>query len=114
MGILGRLRDAMKARRGDEPAILVQSDGFTFGDQVIDWSDVNEISALKLDLLTTDEIRIVFGLRSGSFVEVSEEQLGFDALDSAMQTRFPSTHGWFAQVSQPAFARNETILYVDV
>ena len=114
MGILGRLKDAMKARRQDEPAILVQSDGFSIGDQRINWSDVNQIRAFKLDLVTTDEIRIVFGLRSGSLVGVSEEQLGFDVLDAAMQTRFPSTRGWFAQVSQPAFARNETVLYVDV
>ena len=42
---------------------------------------------------------------------VSEEQAGFNELTSSLVAAFPSIAGWQSQITNPAFARNYTVLY---
>ena len=79
--------------------------------QLVSWSDIVEIRAYKLDLLTTDEVRFAFSLRDGTVNEVSEEQPGFDEFMAALKSRFPAVEGWEERVVKPAFGASETILY---
>jgi hypothetical protein len=94
--------------------IELRDSGFAVSGHVVAWTAVTEIRAYKLDLLTTDEIRLVFRLRSGEAVEISEEQPGFAETTAAIASRFPSTSEWYNRVAHPAFATNETVLYAAV
>jgi hypothetical protein len=92
--------------------LTMTPDGFAVSGQLVRWVDVTEIVGFKVDLFTTDEIRLRFQDSSGMpLAEISEEQPGFDAVSAEMIARFPSTSHWHALLSKPAFARNETVLY---
>src|SRR5437763_14260020 len=99
------------------PVIALDPDGFRFidGERIVAtvcWSDIVSIVAYKLDLFTTDEMRICFTIgQEGSRLEVSEEQPGFAVFLEALQARFPLPANWRAAVLKTAFARNETILF---
>ena len=91
--------------------IQLHGAGFSVGSVTVAWSDVSEISAYKLDRLTTDEAVLEFVVGLGERVGDSEEQAGFGALEAAITSAFPSTAIWRTLVLQPAFARNYTVLY---
>ncbi len=112
MDTLQRLKDFLK-HRSSAPVkpIVMESSGFSVGLAKVDWRDVSDICAYKLDRLTTDEAVLEFELGSGERVPVSEEQPGFDAMEAAMYQAFPTTATWRDLVLQPAFARNYTVLY---
>ena len=111
MSILRKIRDALAPRRRSDPPIELHDSGFSVDGRDVAWGRVIEIRAYKLDLYTYDEIRFSFLLDSGCSMEISEEQPGFTAFVAAMTARFPSTSDWHSRVSQPAFARNETVLF---
>jgi hypothetical protein len=75
------------------------------------WRDVREIRAFKLDHRTWDEVRFAFRLSDGEWIEVSEDQEGFQAFVAELELRYPSVRGWRDSVIEPRFARNETVLY---
>ena len=75
------------------------------------WDELVKISAYKLDWLTIDEIRLVFVADSGGTMQISEEHQGFPQLFEALQEHIPGFLDGWGQVMQPAFARNETILF---
>jgi hypothetical protein len=104
--LLQRLSRKSKA----EASVKVTAFGFTVGSDVIAWQSVSEIWGYKVDLLTTDEAFIEFVAAGQSFA-VSEEAMGFEALESAMVAAFPSTAAWREVVLHPAFAANRTLLY---
>jgi hypothetical protein len=106
--LVKKLRDRQHPQ---EPPITLTNEGFSSQGTDVKWVDITEIRALKLDLLTWDEVRLVVALASGGFIEVSEEQPGFSALVAAIEKQFPSAVGWREQVIKPAFARNETVLF---
>ena len=86
--------------------------GFSAGSSInVSWASIAQVRAFKLDLVTTDEVRFLFDLSSGSAVEISEEQPGFDVVLCEAQVQFPSLVGWQGKIIQPAFGRNDTTLY---
>lgn len=88
------------------------------GDQTLSqvrWSDVKEIFAFKLDLLTTDCVCV--GIRvtdTGDYYKVNEEMPGYSDLVAEMQRVFPDYNKeWWLQVAFPAFATNFTPVWGD-
>ena len=94
----------------DLPPVAVTAFGFTVGPVVVAWQTVSEIWGYKVDLLTTDEAFLEFS-SNGQCISVSEEQPGFDQLESAMVAAFPATASWRQEVLQPPFDRSRTLLY---
>jgi hypothetical protein len=98
------------------PRIVLEAEGFSL--EGIDecrvlWAGVRRITTHKLDLLTSDEVRLVFELDGGtSPIEVSEEQPGFEQLRLLVETKFGFPLGWWEAAMKPAFAANESILFV--
>lgn len=70
----------------------MDADGFGFDgmkSNLVRWSDIRRISTHKLDLLTTDEIRLVIEHDGAAApTEVSEEQPGFEQLRRFLEVRF--------------------------
>lgn len=100
----------------DASAILVDENGFslpgTEGKQIL-WSSVWRIRALKLDLMTWDEVVLCFETDGvPEYVEVSEEEPRFEEFRVFVEKRFSFRDGWWAAVLQLPFARNEEVLYV--
>jgi hypothetical protein len=83
------------------------------------WSDVEEVFAFKLDLLTTDCICLGFrisdnksGQTPGTIVCVNEEMVGWDELSQAIAHAYPEyKEGWWSEVAFPAFATNYTTVW---
>ena len=100
----------MSRKRSAAAPIELTAFGFAVGSSAVVWQSVCEIWGYKVDLLTTDEAYIEF-VFAGQSLAVSEEAPGFEALESAMVSAFPSTATWREAVLQPAFAANRTLLY---
>ena len=112
MRVFSKIRQAFRSRAVSvNPPILVSPTGFTISGHFVSWLDIREISAYKIDLVTTDEVRFSLSISSGQDVMVSEEQAGFNELTSSLVAAFPSIAGWQSQITNPAFARNYTVLY---
>ena len=98
------------------PKIVLDGDGFRFegiDTWRVNWTGVCRITTHKLDLLTTDEIRLVFeNDGETSLVEVSEEQPGFEQLKLLVEEKFGFPEGWWEAVMSPAFATNSVVLFV--
>ncbi len=114
---VGTLKRFIGGHQQKEPSITVHEDGFSFlGNNglpaQVQWGEVLEIRACKLDLSTWDEVRFRFVLSSGKEVELSEDQPGFDAALSAVCVSLPCVAGWRNQIIKPAFARNETVFFL--
>ncbi|HCE10090.1 MAG TPA: hypothetical protein DEQ40_16105 [Oxalobacteraceae bacterium] len=97
--------------------VVTESEGFVLiGTGVervyVPWLAVREITAYKLDLITTDEVRLRFDLDILPFsIEVSEEMEGFEDFKTTVERYFQFSGGWWSQVLQPPFARNECVLF---
>jgi hypothetical protein len=98
-----------------DPAIIVTDDGFHLEGEdsaQVRWSSIRRIATHKLDLLTTDEIRLTFEHDDSELIfEVSEEQPGFQEFKRCLEQRFNFPVDWWESVMKPAFARNPTILF---
>ena len=90
--------------------LAISASGFAVGAISVAWSSVSEIWGYKVDLLTTDEAFLQFSF-NGHAISISEEQPGFDELESAMVALFPSTAHWRKSVLQPTFDPCRTLLY---
>jgi hypothetical protein len=77
------------------------------------WSDVREVFAYKMDLVTHDEICIGFRVNAdGSHWWVSEEFIGYRELVEELKRRFPGiSDDWFWKVASPAFVLNRATLW---
>ncbi|MGO4549534.1 hypothetical protein AB4059_00300 [Lysobacter sp. 2RAF19] len=95
------------------PPIAVNASAFTVGPTSVAWQTVSEIWAYKIDLLTTDEAFLEFSF-NGQTISVSEEQPGFDLLESEMIAAFPATADWRQHVLLPVFESCRTLLYTNV
>jgi hypothetical protein len=111
VSLVGKIKDALARRHLGDPPIELRDDGFVVGGHFTAWNGITEIRAYKIDLLTFDELRLVFESGADNWVEVSEQQPGFSDVEGAMVARFPSTAEWRSRILQPAFATNETVLY---
>jgi hypothetical protein len=111
VGTISNLIERLSRRsKPDLSPIVVSAFGFTVGQVFVPWQTVAEIWGYKVDLLTTDEAFLEFS-SNGQSISVSEEQPGFDQLESAMVAAFPATAIWRQAVLQPAFDRCRTLLY---
>ncbi len=74
------------------------------------WSNVKEVFAFKLDLLTVDCICLGFHVSqdTGEYTyQVTEEMSGYRELVEKMQCIYPDHNkDWWTQVAFPAFATN--------
>ncbi len=99
------------------PALVINATGFSFrlADEStvqVDWAAIARVAAYKLDLFTTDEVRLEIVLPYAPYeVTVSEEQPGFGAVAAEMEKRLNFPAGWWEAVVTPAFQANETVLY---
>lgn len=101
---------------GSGGTILIDEAGFVLpGLQRVHvrWSSIRCIRAFKKDLITSDEVYLSFENDTApEYVEVSEEEAGFGEFRIHLENRFSFPVGWYEAVLKPAFARNETVLYV--
>lgn len=120
MSLASRLLAGFRRRRHlpQDYALRFTDDGFEVvlaGDRVatVCWREVSRITTYKLDLLTTDAICLLFDLGPGAKpVQVAEEWSGFQDLFARLKEEFPTIpEDWYATVMQPAFERNETVLF---
>jgi len=77
----------------------------------INWTDIQEITAYKVDLYTVDEIRL--NIDSDKLtITISEETPGYFVFKETIKDIFPdSDKDWEHKVMKPAFAENLTIIY---
>lgn len=82
--------------------------GVTF---VINWLEIAEIIAYKVDLMTYDEVRLDIKC-SGQILTIDEESENWDKLCSRLSLLFPMIDiKWLGKVIQQPFKANRTILY---
>ena len=94
--------------------LLLKSDGFCLSDShpvCVRWASIRRILAYKLDLLTTDEVRIIFEQEGAPTIEISEEQPGFEQLMTVVDSHFRFPDDWWASLKNPPFVTNETTLF---
>ncbi len=78
----------------------------------IDWKEIEEITAYKIDLLATDEIRLFLKADNGKHFDISENTDGWFQFNEKIKQHFPSINKtWEIDISSPAFVSNETIIY---
>lgn len=76
------------------------------------WDEIDAVKAYKIDLVTTDEIRLLVGFGSPEkLVELSEEQEGFAAFIRIAERRLSFPEGWWDRLVKPAFETCETTLF---
>ena len=116
MGRLGKLLRRAGAVRVPEdwtkPRIGACETHTEVADVSFTWDEINALKAYKIDLLTTDEIRVVvcFG-RPGQVLELSEEQDGFEAFIRTAERKLSFPEGWSERLVNPAFEECETMLF---
>jgi hypothetical protein len=76
------------------------------------WDEIDAVKAYKIDLITTDEIRVLvsFG-RPETVLELSEEQEGFETFIQTAERKLSFPKGWWERLVRPAFDRRETTLF---
>jgi hypothetical protein len=115
MGLLQAMNSLL--RQPAEPAAPVLDfdvSGFTCAGESpwrAAWTEVERITAYKIDRLTVDEIRVDFVLQDGITRVITEECVGFEPLMLELARRFPTVSGWRGRVVQPAFAPSVSVLY---
>ena len=92
--------------------ILTNENGFSADGRVVRWSAVRAIAVYKRDLFTHDDICLAFETTPDSWVEVSEEESGFQHLVAEVERRYPDVpRDWFEAVIHPAFVANHRVLW---
>ena len=77
----------------------------------INWAEIKEILAYKVDLLTVDEIRMDI-ITNSATVTISEETPGYLYFKEKIKLIFPDLDkNWESKVLKPAFAENITTIY---
>jgi hypothetical protein len=76
----------------------------------VEWSAVVRIEASKVDLLTTDEVRVEFVIGDRSCV-AREDDAGWEHLMNRLHARFPVSASWRENILQPPFATNRAVLW---
>ncbi|QDV19206.1 hypothetical protein Pan153_38710 [Gimesia panareensis] len=74
------------------------------------WSEVTRIETYKLDLLTYDEVALLFTTADGCF-EILESQTGFKDCFAQLEQQFGLSPEWYFQVMEHAFETNHRVLY---
>ena len=100
----------IEIRVDDKGAWIYKNDELVVG---IEWADIVEISAWKLDRLTYDPIYIYFRRSEDEKDGIGFEELvdGFDDLVEEMGKRYSIGHDWVTRVNKGAFAPNYEVLW---
>ena len=78
----------------------------------IDWSEIEKLTAYKIDLLSTDEICLFVQAENGKQFEISESTKGWFQFIQKLKEEFPTINKtWEIDIAVPAFERKETELY---
>lgn len=93
---------------GNSGLDCLQPDGTTVPS--FDWADVVKIEVCKLDLLTYDEVAVLFTTTKGLY-EVREEHSAFQELFSLLKEQFDIPIDWYFEVIQNPFELNHRVLY---
>ena len=78
------------------------------------WNEVNRVVAYKRDCYAHDLICMGFTTLDDGFIEVNEQDDGWDALIEAVPRLLPgitSKEEWWGKITQPPFATNLTTLF---
>ncbi|HYO78353.1 MAG TPA: hypothetical protein VE010_17980 [Thermoanaerobaculia bacterium] len=114
------LRKRLRIANPRDQVLHIGTEGVTLRDDFLDdvlwhvqWGEVQEIVAFKVDAYTVDCICLGFIVPgSSTFPVANEEMKGWDALNNELASRFGVVFDeWFIGVAFPAFARNETVLW---
>lgn len=99
------------------PHIVLEPDGFAIvtpdGQRhPIRWASVTRVGAYKQDLITTDEIILVFEVAEfpDRTLEVSEELPGFQDLFGTMERELGISPDWYMEIILPAFEPTPRVL----
>ena len=116
MGLLGKvLRGAGILRDREDwtkPCIYACETHTEVADVSFTWDEINAVMAYKIDLMTTDETRVVvsFG-RPEKVLKLSEEQEGFEVFIRTAERKLFFPEGWWERLVKPAFEPCETTLF---
>ena len=78
----------------------------------IEWNEIEKLTAYKVDLFATDEIRLFLKAENGKQFEISESTQGRFQFNQKIKERFPEINKtWEIDISVPAFERKETEIY---
>lgn len=109
-------RELQKGDAEDDGNFKYDDKGFTYespsGPVVVKWADIQNIIAYKTDMSTYDVICITIRWESGGLV-LTEEMPGWRRYTEKLKNQFPEINrDWEVKVAFPAFAANETLLYL--
>ena len=116
MGLLGKILRGAGSLRDGKGWTKPRIDSFETHAQIAGvsfiWDEIDAVRANKIDLITTDEIRVLvsFG-RLKKVLELSEEQDGFDAFIRIAERKLSFPEGWRERLVKPAFETCETTLF---
>ena len=102
-------------RYDDLGMFVYEEDGFIFqfdsGPKKIKWESIEKIVAYKIDLMTTDEVRMDIVYGDYQFT-ITEETPGWFQFIIKTRSVFPTiTKDWDTKILFPAFATNYTVVY---
>jgi hypothetical protein len=96
-------------------SIIVNDNGFsiqlTDKTKAVNWTEIQQIEAYKVNLITTDEICIEVELQE-SILTITEETNGWNEFIEKILIVFPEIDkNWWSKVAHPPFQTNHLILY---
>ena len=99
----------------DNGRFTYDDDGFVFQfsdlPQKIFWSEIDRMTAYKVDLITIDELRLDIEFR-GLTLPISEETPGFFQFVLKTKEVFTTiANDWDLKIIHPAFEANKTVIY---
>lgn len=99
----------------DLGGFVYEEDGFTYqfrdGVEKIKWIAIERLEAYKVDLMTTDEIRVNIVYGEYQFT-ITEETPGWYQFVARTKEVFPTIpKDWDSVITNPAFATNFMVLY---
>ena len=78
----------------------------------IKWNEIKKLTAYKIDLLATDEIRLFLEAENGKQFEISENTEGWFQFNEKLKEQFSEINkNWEMDIAVPAFERKETEIY---
>ncbi|MEW6252331.1 MAG: hypothetical protein AB1716_16955 [Planctomycetota bacterium] len=82
--------------------------------ELLRWADVRGIAGFKRDCFTMDLICVAFCRADLTYLEVCEDDIGYETLLEVVLSRYPDhDRDWWGKVAFPAFATNWTVIWGD-
>ena len=76
-----------------------------------EWTEINKLTGFKLDRLNIDEICLKIEAENKKAI-ITEDFMGWRTFMTEVLTKFPEIdEHWEGVIAQPAFERNETVLF---